>query len=622
MSGFAGIVRTATDPNAKPSDPEIVERMAQQLAFRGPDGQNVWSRGEATFCFSLLRTGPAPQAETQPLTLDGRTWILGDVRLDGRDDVIRRLRGKGEECSVESPDEELVLRAWRSSSAQEKRELFQEFLTGDYSFVLWGPGSRQLHCFRSLMGGRPFFYSQTNGALAFGNTLEAVRLAPWVSCELDPFFVGDFLLHSWCPDQERTVYRDIKRLPPGHEVTFSSNGLQLRRAAELPIEEPLWRKHAGEYLEEFRQLVEKAVRDRLPASGAVVSLSGGLDSSTVAATSAALLRKNTTGGSLHAITVSYQPLFEDQEAEFAALTARHLGIPSEVLEVGGYGPYFGWDKQAFVPPEPVHDPFQAQTTLFFEAARKKARIVLAGDGGDDVLNSPAWPYAKYLFRRGKLGALVNAFGGYFLRHGKFPPLGAGILTRVRKLLGIQEEPPQYPGWLNPEFERACGLRERWSELEAEPKELHPLHPRGYLGLMHPFWPKMEDDQDAGCTGTVMERRTPLFDVRLLRFLLRVPPVPWCSDKELLRRAMKGILSEKIRTRAKAPLAEEPLELYLLQQGWRPSTGEPCSAVQNYVDWQKWRATPLDKPGSYLWMNLCPVSFDLWLKRIEKRSGIQ
>jgi len=622
MSGFAGIVRTATDPNAKASDPEIVERMAQQVAFRGPDGQNVWSRGEATFCFSLLRTGPAPQAETQPLILDGRTWILGDVRLDGRDDVIRRLRGKGEECSVESPDDELVLRAWRSSSAQEKSELFQEFLTGDYSFVLWEPESSELHCFRSLMGGRPFFYSQTNGAFAFSNTLEAVRRVPWASQELDPFFVGDFLLHSWCPNQERTVYRDIKRLPPGHGLSVSSNGLKLRRTAGLPIEEPLWRKHPGEYIEEFRVLVENAVRDRLPASGAVISLSGGLDSGTVAATGAKLLRKQNSNGELHAISVSQRPLFQDRESDFAALMAGHLGIPIQVLEVGGYGPYLGWDQQAFVLPEPQHDPFLAQAALFLGVARKKARVVLGGDGGDDVLNSPAWPYAKYLFRRGKLGTLVNAFGGYFLRHGKFPPLGAGILTRVRKLLGIQEEPPQYPGWLNPEFERACRLRERWSELEADLQEVHPLHPRGYLGLMHPFWPKMEDDQDAGSTGTGLERRTPFFDFRLLRFLLRVPPVPWCSDKDLLRRGMKGILPEEIRSRAKSPLAEEPLDLHSSRDGWRPSTGEPSSAVQNYVDWKKWQATPLNKPGSYLWTNLRPVSLDLWLKRIEKRSEIQ
>jgi asparagine synthase (glutamine-hydrolysing) len=133
---------------------------------------------------------------------------------------------------------------------------------------------------------------------------------------------------------------------------------------------------------------------------------------------------------------------------------------------------------------------------------------------------------------------------------------------------------------------------------------------------------MEDDQDAGCTGTEMETRAPLLDIRLLRFLLRVPPVPWCSDKELLRRATKGLLPEKIRQRKKSPLPKEPLDLHFVKKGWRPCPGELSGAIQDYVDWKKWQATPFDQPGSYLWTNLCPVSLDLWLKKIEKQPHIQ
>src|SRR5690349_18547340 len=92
MSGFAGIVSAGGET----PDPRLLKRMAAQLAFRGPDSTQTWSQGVAGFCFTLLRTGPAPQASDQPCTLDGRVWLLGDVRLDGRDDLIRQLEQAGQ----------------------------------------------------------------------------------------------------------------------------------------------------------------------------------------------------------------------------------------------------------------------------------------------------------------------------------------------------------------------------------------------------------------------------------------------------------------------------------------------------------------------------------------------
>ena len=107
MSGFAGIVCTGgTTP-----DPRLIERMAERLAFRGPDATQIWSRAGAGFCFTLLRTGPAPQSSEQPCTLDGRVWLLGDVRLDGREDLRLQLEQTDESITAEVTDEELVLQA-------------------------------------------------------------------------------------------------------------------------------------------------------------------------------------------------------------------------------------------------------------------------------------------------------------------------------------------------------------------------------------------------------------------------------------------------------------------------------------------------------------------------------
>jgi asparagine synthase (glutamine-hydrolysing) len=623
MSGFAGIVRMNGAANAGPPDAKCLERMAAELAFRGPDGANSWERGRASFRFTLLRTGPAPQAETQPCTLDGQTWFLGEVRLDGREELIRRLKGAGELCTSSAADEELILRAWRVRKKFGDDAIFQDLLLGDFSFALWEPEKSQLHCLRSFMGARTFFYCHSPGAFSFSNTLEAVRRAPGVSSELDLRFLGDYLLNSWCLDPERTVYRVIRRLPPGHALTVSTEGLHLRRVTKLPLEEPLWRKRPEEYVEEYRALLHEAVRDRLPRDSAAVFLSGGLDSSTIAATAAGILKESNTNTALYAHTVDYQPLFDDREGEFAAQVARHLGIPIELLHGGDCVPFSGWETLGFPLPEPRHEPFYALQVQQYRMAAAQARVAFSGDGGDDVLMGSAWPYLKYLLRRKRVGTLIKSFGGYFLRYGRIPPLRAGIRSRVRKWLGQQETPPEYPKWLAEDFERTNGLRERWRELQALPKEGHPLHPRAYADLSGSVTPNLQEAEDAAWSGVAMETRAPMLDLRILRFLLRVPPVPWCSDKELLRRAAQGILPEQIRRRPKSPLIEDPLDAHVVRRKWSPLPAAPPSeAVQVLVDWKKWSATPMHTPGLSLWSNLRPLSLDLWWKGVEMRERIQ
>src|SRR5882672_9222098 len=94
MSGYAGIVRTGGAGDCAEEDVQRAEKMAAAIAFRGPDLHNLWSQTYCHFCFSLLKTGPAPQSHSQPCSLDGQIWLLGDVRLDGRDEVIRGLEQK------------------------------------------------------------------------------------------------------------------------------------------------------------------------------------------------------------------------------------------------------------------------------------------------------------------------------------------------------------------------------------------------------------------------------------------------------------------------------------------------------------------------------------------------
>src|SRR5262249_38746583 len=150
VSGFAGLVSA---DGAIP-DSRLLERIAVRLEFRGPDGTHVWAEAGAGMCFTFLRTGPAPQCPSQPWSLDGRVWLLGEVRLDGREELRSKLEQHGAFIPPDAPDEQLVLQFVSRYNAESLPEL-----DGDLSLVLWEPGERRLIAYRDLSGARPFFYS-------------------------------------------------------------------------------------------------------------------------------------------------------------------------------------------------------------------------------------------------------------------------------------------------------------------------------------------------------------------------------------------------------------------------------------------------------------------------------
>src|SRR5260370_12431549 len=329
MSGFAGSICAG----GRIPVPGVLERMAVGLEFRGPDATQIWSRGSAGFCFTLLRTGPAPQSSDQPCTLDGRVWLLGEVRLDGREDLRSKL---DESTSAEATDEELILRAWRRWGEDGFANL-----KGDLSFALWDEPARRLWCLRDLIGARPFFHSQSADRFYFSNTLEVFRQAPDVSSQLDPQFIGDFLLQEWCQDGTRTVYQDIHRLPAGHRLVYSDVELRVLRYTDFSVEEPLRLKRPEEYIERFRELLEKAVRDRLPRGPCGIFMSGGLDSTSLAAVACKISQQDQASGPLRAFTIDCRPMFNHEEGSLASLVAENLRIGIQNLSRAACLPHAG-----------------------------------------------------------------------------------------------------------------------------------------------------------------------------------------------------------------------------------------------------------------------------------------
>jgi asparagine synthase (glutamine-hydrolysing) len=150
-----------------------------------------------------------------------------------------------------------------------------------------------------------------------------------------------------------------------------------------------------------------------------------------------------------------------------------------------------------------------------------------------------------------------------------------------------------------------------------------LHPIAFAGLSSKSWSSVLESEDAGWTGAPVELRAPLLDQRLLRFLLRVPPVPWCMEKELLREAMRGMLPEEVRARPKTPLLGELIKHYVESKKWSPlPLSEPTPEVRKLVDWERLGTTLATAAGSTLWVGLRPVSLCHWLKGVVNDEGIR
>jgi asparagine synthase (glutamine-hydrolysing) len=608
VSGFAGMISL---DGAAP-DRQLLERMAERLAFRGPDGTHRRAQPGAGFCFAFLRTGPAPQCPSQPCTLDGRVWLLGDVRLDGRDDVRRKIERHGGELHAQATDEELVLRTWHLWGEQGIAELI-----GDYAFALWDAEERNLRCWRDLMGARPFFYAQAGGWLYFSNTLNAVRCASGVSRELDPHFIGDFLLTDWCQYPTRTAFRDISRLPAGHVLRYSNEKLEVRRCASVPVEEPLWLKREEEYVECFRELLEKAVCDRMPHGSAAIFMSGGLDSTSVAAVAMESAKKKGRSLELRAYTFDYQPLFDDQEGRFARIAARHIGIPSQIRSVASRLPFVDLDHSLMRTPEPNHQPFHY---LYVEQNRqiaKHTRVVFNGYGGESVLTGQSWPYLVYLLQGRRFAEIGRSFGRYMIKHRRVPPLRGGFRSALQQWIKAEDPMAGYPKWVTPGFENSVQLRHRWRALNRPLKSAHPWHPKAHAVLNSTCWPGILETEGPAWSGVSVESRAPLLDLRILRFLLRVPPVPLCIDKELLRRALRGLLPEQILLRPKTRFGGDQIASQIQRKQWSPfPLPVPPQSIREFVDWEKLISVLKSVPIVFPWVDLRPISLIHWLGAIE------
>jgi asparagine synthase (glutamine-hydrolysing) len=607
MSGIVGIVHF----DGTLIDRRLLGQMTGSLAFRGPDAQVVWIDRNVGFGHTLLKTTDESEHERQPFTLDGTVWIVADARVDARRDLIPRLRAHGHEnLSPDATDVELILRAYQTWG-----ESCVEQLIGDFGFAIWDRPRQRLFCARDHLGVKPFFYARRGNTLVFSNTLDCIRQHPAVSDRLNDLAIADFLLFDANQDPATTSFADIQRLPPAHSAIFSADGTEIRRYWTLPIDEPVYFRHDDDYVDRFNELLNQAVDDRLRTKKISIFMSGGLDSPTLAATASSIMYCRSAYPGVRAFTTVLEG-FDGNERRYAGAVAEHLGIAIDFRDLTGEGFDPDWEKTTFHTPEPTAN----AANLFSDQDQHRAmaqhsRVWFYGEGPDNALRHEWRFHFSDLIRRRQFARLVTALRHSVVRSRRIPFI-SGFSRQIRTLWDGQSQSPNFPAWLNPDLSRHLGLRQRWEEHERESSAPHPHRPEAYEYVEGAPWHDLFARFDPEVTAVASDVRHPFLDLRLLRYMLAVPVIPWCREKYLVRRAMQGKLPETVLRRPKSPLRGDSQWAHARRRGMNKL--DPAFGLEAYVDV---KAVPDQASQDMIdfWIDFRPRALSYWLRNLRPKA---
>ena len=584
MSGIVGVINF----DGRPIDPALIETLTAHMRPWAPDASACVVAGSAGFGFAQLATTEESAAERQPLSFDGNVHLVADARIDDRERLFDDLASCGRRVARDAPDVDLVLHAYLAWGRR-----CVDRLIGDFAFAVWDVERGELLCARDHFGVKPFYYADLGDAFVFSNALNVVRMHPRVGETLDELAIADFLLFGFNQSLDTTSFESIRRIPPGHVLRRARHEpVSIERYWSLPCDEAIRYRRESDYVEHFRSLLETAVGDRLRGTRVAVSMSGGLDSTSVACMAHQRLERAHRPFDLRLCTNVYDRLIPDDERDYASEVARALNAPIHFESMDDAELHAGWDRPGIALPEPVESfDAQGENGGHFDFLGG-CRVVLGGLGGDPLLASPR-AYVLERLLASEWSELAAGVRVCLRTHGRLPSLGLRSLLTGR-LRGARDRPAM-PGWLNRELVTRLDLEARWRRVTAPAPDRHPVRPEAHRALGDATWQHCFGVFDPGCNGIAVEHRHPFFDVRLVRFALAMPNQPWFVGKALLREAMKGMLPESVRSRPKTVLR-----------------GDPAHAVAEEFD-RRCRDRLLSAPGLERFVDVQAVPVHLWDK---------
>jgi asparagine synthase (glutamine-hydrolysing) len=389
-----------------PADADLVRRLTDMVAHRGPDGRGVRVSGNVGLGHRRLAIIDLSEDGAQPMR-DTRhpIWITYNGEIYNYLELRAELETMGFVFKTSS-DTEVLLAAYVCWG-----EKCLEHFNGMWSFAIHDERDNTLFCARDRFGVKPFYYIDTSTEFAFGSEIR--QLLPFMKRVIaEDDLVNDFLVCGLTDHTDRTFFKDIKKLSPGHllRANLSTGWIEVEQYYSLAPEAREADERTAPDL--LRDLLEDATRLRLRSDVRVgTCLSGGLDSSSVATLAAKRHSLNSTEAFFAITAVSQQA--SNNEEQYAAEVVKDSGL--NWLRTQPTYEDFAATAETLI--DVQEEPFAGPSIMMQYEVMKTARsngviVLLDGQGGDETLLGYERYYAAWLldhFRQGGIPGFLSAF---------------------------------------------------------------------------------------------------------------------------------------------------------------------------------------------------------------------
>jgi asparagine synthase (glutamine-hydrolysing) len=554
MCGISGTVSLKVDGF---TDEAILKQMCRTMRHRGPDDEGYYldhyvGLGMRRLSIIDLESGQQPVTNE-----DESLWLIFNGEIYNYRELRRRLEQRGHIFRSHS-DTEVIVHAY-----EEYGERCVEHFIGMFGIALWDKNRRRLFIARDRLGIKPLYYWSDGVRFAFGSELKVLVAHPEIPLELDLVALDQFLTLEYIPSP-RTIFQNIHKLPAGHTLFYENGEVTVKQYWNVPPREVP--KDDASCVEELEALIRDAVQLRLVSDVPLGAfLSGGIDSSTVVAFMSEAMSTPVQTFSIGFGDKTYN------ELPYARMIARHFGTDhyEEYLE-----PDIASLAERLVRhlDEPFGDFSIFPTYLVSEVASRSVKVVLSGDGGDEVFGGYETYVAQSLdrlyrvlpspLRRSVLPALMSYV----------PPQRAkkGVINKAKRFIEGAALPPslQHTRWMmfmNEQDKQqlyessihrllngdtAAALMESYF---GQLPHADPLVQQQYVDLKTYLVDDILTKVDRMSMAASIEARVPLLDHRVVEFALSLPPhlkLHRGQTKVILRRVMANRIPEAVLNKPK------------------------------------------------------------------------
>jgi asparagine synthase (glutamine-hydrolysing) len=551
MCGIAGFIsREKTSVGEREAR---LDAMCKTITHRGPDEQGLTVKGRAALGMRRLSIIDLAGGQQPIFNEDDSIFIVFNGEIYNFQELREDLIKRGYKFKTHS-DTETILHAY-----QEYGENCVDHLRGMFAFAIWNERDESLFIARDRVGKKPLFYSQINGNFVFGSELKVLLEHGEIRREIDYAALDSYLTFGYVPE-EFCIFKDVKKLLPGHSLTFKNGEVTTKKYWDFNYIKPVEIKTEAEYIEVLREKITEAVKIRLISEVPLGAfLSGGVDSSTIVGTMAKLSNQPVKTFSIGFNEDSFN------ELKFARVAAKHFNtehhefiVTPDLVEIV--------DELVWHFDEPFADPSALPTFMVSKMAREFVTVALSGDGGDELFAG----YTRYAIdkkrsgfanlpgfvRKGVQAVSANlphgAKGKNYLYNASLDAIDRYIdsISHFNKLRRPSLYTKDFLANLNGSFGTAEGV---FQQFAASVETGNPIDNLLYLDSKTYLPSDILVKVDRMTMATSLEARTPLLDQTLIEFVVGMPTelkLKGLETKYIFKKAMEGIVPHEILYREK------------------------------------------------------------------------